>query len=100
MGVFARIFGRSKASEEASPAEAEASTVTVDSGAEAEEAAEPTAPTAPTGAEAEETAPAAAAETDGTDKADGTGTDEGVEIPKQQSADEAADSEAGEGARR
>ena len=98
MGVFARIFGRSKASEEASPAEAEASTVTVDS--EAEEAAEPTAPTASSGAEAEDTAPAAAAETDGTDKADGTGTDEGVEIPKQQSADEAADSEAGEGARR
>ncbi|MEV6665502.1 hypothetical protein [Streptomyces nigra] len=97
MGVFARIFGRSKASEEASPAEAEASTVTVDSGADAEEAAEPTAPSE---AEAEETAPAAAAETDGTDKADGTGTDEGVEIPKQQSADEAADSEAGEGARR
>ncbi|MGW7663560.1 hypothetical protein [Streptomyces sp. NPDC054756] len=94
MGVFARIFGRSKVSEEASSAEvgADAGTETAEPAAEA--AAETAEPSGPSGAEAEETAPAAAAGTDG------TGTDDGVEIPKQQSADEAADSEAGEGARR
>ncbi|MFE5188503.1 hypothetical protein [Streptomyces sp. NPDC056628] len=85
MGVFARIFGRSKVSEEASSSEPEAGTG----------AAEPAAePSGPSGAEAEETAPAAAADSEG------TGADDGVEIPKQQSADEAADSDAGEGARR
>ncbi|MFD7392369.1 hypothetical protein ACFV46_28290 [Streptomyces sp. NPDC059852] len=88
MGVFARIFGRSKVSEEASSAEAEAGTETAEPAAEAAE------PSGPSGAEVEETAPAAAADTEG------TGTDDGVEIPKQQSADEAADSETGEGARR
>ncbi|MEU6545063.1 hypothetical protein [Streptomyces sp. NPDC046859] len=79
MGVFARIFGRSKVSEEASSSEPEAGSGTAESSGRAE---------------AEAAAPAAAADSDG------TGTDDGVEIPKQQSADEAADSDAGEGARR
>jgi hypothetical protein len=89
MGVFARIFRRSKAAEEASTAEAQADTPTAEPAAE--EATE-----AKGEAEAkadEDTAQPVVSESV---EADG---DDGVEIPKQQSADEAADSEAGEGAR-
>lgn len=94
MGVFARIFGRSKATPETPDAEAQTGT-------------------APEGAEAAETEPAAkeavSAKAEGS-AGDGpeevsarsdVGTDdasEGSGIPKQQSAEEAADT-AGEGAR-
>lgn len=87
MGVFARLFRRSKATEEASTVEVQADTPT------AEQAAEETAEAkGSTEAQAEEPAPTAP-------ESVATGGDDGVEIPKQQSADEAADSEAGEGAR-
>ncbi|MER5181924.1 hypothetical protein ABT009_26820 [Streptomyces sp. NPDC002896] len=84
MGVFARFLRRSKGTEEASTAEAPAELLTAGSGAEAEEAKG--------SSEAEtEATPAADAEKN---------TAESVEIPKQQSAEEAADNEAGEGARK
>ncbi|MFE6194964.1 hypothetical protein [Streptomyces sp. NPDC057838] len=88
MGVFARLLRRSKATTEA-PA-AETGSDTAKSGSETEETAGPaeakTAEGAPEAAE-----PAAK----GTEVTDG----EGVDIPKQQSTDKAADNEAGEGAR-
>ncbi|WP_432196883.1 hypothetical protein [Streptomyces sp. bgisy027] len=88
MGVFARLFRRSKSTEEASTVEVQADTPT------AEQAAEETAEAkGSAGAEVEKAAQPTASESV---EADG---DDGVEIPKQQSADEAADSEAGEGAR-
>ncbi|MBX7553688.1 hypothetical protein [Streptomyces sp. NPDC004232] len=97
MGVFARIFGRSKATPETPDAVAQAG-VEPD-GAEAEEVES---------AAAEETASAEAKGTtgDGCEDASarsGAGADEtsdGSGIPKQQSAEEAADSATGEGARR
>lgn len=124
MGVFARLLRRSKATEEASTAETQADIPTAEPAAE--EAAEARGSTeakagAETGAgagagagtrtEAEsetqvkpqgEVGEAAAAkDTDGstaTEAVEDAGT-EGVGIPKQQSADDAADHEAGEGAR-
>ncbi|MFE6178511.1 hypothetical protein [Streptomyces sp. NPDC056464] len=88
MGVFARIFRRSKTTEAASTAEVQADTPTAEPAAEESAEAKGAAET-----KAEDAAQPAAAESV---EADG---DDGVEIPKQQSADEAADSEAGEGAR-
>ncbi|WP_328344096.1 hypothetical protein [Streptomyces violaceus] len=102
MGVFARLLRRSKATPEAPAAEAQ--TDTAKAGPEAEEAAETleakeaaetleakgadgTTEAAEAGAEAPAEAPAEATE------------GEGVDIPKQQSTDKAADNEAGEGAR-
>ncbi|WP_328844550.1 hypothetical protein [Streptomyces sp. NBC_00258] len=94
MGVFARLLRKdgpkSKGSEEASPAEAEAGTVTDESGADAEDAAKGSATAEP------ETSSGAATESAESDES----AAEGVEIPKQQSVEEAADSEAGEGARK
>ncbi|MFD3871537.1 gliding motility protein [Streptomyces sp. NPDC058623] len=75
MGVFSRFFGRKD----------EVTTETV--AAEADPAGTPVVETGPA-------APAEEAET-----AVGTPAAEAVEIPKQQSAEAAADSEAGEGAR-
>ncbi|MFE7273199.1 hypothetical protein [Streptomyces sp. NPDC057623] len=88
MGVFARIFRRSKTTEEASTVEAQADTPTAEPAAE--EAAETKGSVETKAEDAAESAAAESVEADG---------DDGVEIPKQQSADEAADSEAGEGAR-
>ncbi|MEY9994812.1 hypothetical protein ABIE67_006844 [Streptomyces sp. V4I8] len=85
MGVFARIFRRSKATEEASTVEAQADTPTAEPATEEAAEAKGSAET-----KTEDAAEPSAAEPD---------ADDGVEIPKQQSADEAADSEAGEGAR-
>jgi hypothetical protein len=114
MGVFARLLRRSKAREEASTAETQADIATAEPAAEeAAEAKGSTDATAEagtgTGAEgetqvepqAEVGETAAAKDTDGstaTEAVEDAGTDS-VEIPKQQSADEAADHEAGEGAR-
>ncbi|MFJ3925128.1 hypothetical protein [Streptomyces sp. NPDC090022] len=86
MGVFSR-FRRRKS--EASTEEAAAATPSAESvevvdgtdGAEETKAEEPVAGTA-------------------TEAAAGSTAPEGVEIPKQQSADKAADNEAGEGARK
>ncbi|MFP3987499.1 hypothetical protein U9R90_08330 [Streptomyces sp. E11-3] len=88
MGVFSRFRRKSKDTEEASTAEAQAATLTVEPAAEAaEEAVEASAEAAADGDDVPDTdADAASAE--------------GVEIPKQQSADEAADNEAGEAARK
>ncbi|MFF5515239.1 hypothetical protein [Streptomyces coeruleorubidus] len=87
MGVFARLLRRSKATEE-TPAEAQTDKATA--GTEAEETA---GAEAAKGAEGETEATESAAEA-----AEVTET-EGVDIPKQQSTDKAADNETGEGAR-
>lgn len=94
MGVFARLLRRSKATEEAPAAEVQADAVTAGSEAEKTEKASGTGEAAPAkeadGA-AESAAPAAAV-------AEAVET-EGVDIPKQQSTDKAADNEPGESAR-
>ena len=91
MGVFARLLGRSKATEEASTADEQSVAVT-DEPAAAETEAAKGSPEAGSGAETETTAEKT--------EAVAVPAAEGVEIPKQQSAEEAADSEAGEGARK
>ncbi|MFF6912338.1 hypothetical protein [Streptomyces sp. NPDC012466] len=88
MGVFARLFRRSKATAETPAAEARTDTATAEPETEAAETAE-----AKSGDGTGETAEPAAEAT-----AEVTET-EGVDIPKQQSTDKAADNEAGEGAR-
>ncbi|MEU3855012.1 hypothetical protein [Streptomyces sp. NPDC029554] len=90
MGVFARILRRSKATEEA-PA-AEAGSDATKAGSETEEAATAEAKAAEGAAD---TAEPTAEATQSGESAEG----EGVDIPKQQSTDKAADNEAGEGAR-
>ena len=89
MGVFARLLRRSKATEEASTAD-EAPRPSRDGRPRRRSTARPT-----------EVARRAEARgrADAAEHAGGRRPPEGVEIPKQQSADEAADSEAGEGAR-
>lgn len=93
MGVFARLFRKSKATDEASTAEAQADTPTAESAAQgADEAKGPRETTeSETKAEAGEAKAATAPEEPG------AGDD--VEIPKQQTAEQAADNEAGESAR-
>ncbi|CAL9603303.1 hypothetical protein SUDANB176_05477 [Streptomyces sp. enrichment culture] len=98
MGVFARIFRRSKATEETRTDEVRTGETRADETRTGEAAAEPKAEDATeaaemtTSAEASKTAEPAVKEAD-----EVTGTDS-VEIPKQQSSG-AADSESGEGAR-
>ncbi|GAA3058098.1 hypothetical protein [Streptomyces glomeratus] len=85
MGVFARLFRRSSTTKEAQSAVTEAAQTTAGTEAEATDEAKGAAE-AGTGSEtvARETAPAG---------------DDGVAIPRQQSAAEAAETEAEEGAR-
>ena len=90
MGVFARLLRRSKATEEASTAEPQAGTQTVEPAAEAAEAKGLAETEVPTGAETDPTAEAP--------ESVETASAEDVEIPKQQSAEDAADTEAGKGA--
>jgi hypothetical protein len=94
MGVFARLLRKdgpkSKGPKEASTAEAQADTLMAESGADTEEAAKGSA-------EAEPETESAAATASATAESDESAAD-GVDIPKQQSAEEAADSDAGEGA--
>ncbi|EFH28904.1 predicted protein [Streptomyces sviceus ATCC 29083] len=124
MGVFARLLRRSKATEEASTAETQADILTAEPAAEAAaEAKGSTDAEADAGAGTEVGTEAAAgtgtevegdarAEVEVTETATAEGTDgptateavedaaaEGVEIPKQQSAEATADHETGEGAR-
>jgi hypothetical protein len=87
MGVFSRFRRKSKTAAEASTEEATASTLTADSPIECSSEAE----ASKDAAEVTEAADAEVSE---------TAAAEGVEIPKQQSAEEAADNEAGEGARK
>ncbi|OWA18178.1 hypothetical protein B9W64_09195 [Streptomyces sp. CS159] len=91
MGVFARLFRRSKGTEETSVAETR--TDTPDAGSTADV----------TTAEAAETADAGPRNTAEADEAAGAtaegGDSESVGIPKQQSAGEAVDNEADKGAR-
>ncbi|WP_217163770.1 hypothetical protein [Streptomyces sp. AC512_CC834] len=93
MGVFARLFRRSKTTEEASAAEKR--TDTPDTGLAAEENTAEAVGTTDAGprntAEADE-APGAAGAAE-------AGDSDGVGIPKQQSAGEAVDNEADKGAR-
>ena len=99
MGVFARLLRRSKATEEASVAEAQADTTTAGPGAE--EAAEAKG-SAEAGvverteaeAEVEVEAEQTVAQTRTVAQTAEADSGDGVEIPKQQSAEEAADSEA------
>ncbi|MGC0412524.1 putative membrane protein [Streptomyces sp. SAI-195] len=91
MGVFARLFRRSKNTEEASAAETRTDTPDTEAAAEVKAAeAEETVEAGPRNtAEADETGGAAAE----------SGDSESVGIPKQQSAGEAVDNEADKGAR-
>lgn len=91
MGVFARLLRRSKATEDASAAEPRTDTESGGSGAE-----EPVV-TAVTEADSGTVATEAGAPEGG--EAGPAGAAGATEIPKQQSADEAADNEAGDGAR-
>ncbi|CAL9580041.1 hypothetical protein [Streptomyces sp. enrichment culture] len=92
MGVFARLLRRSKATEETSTAEAPAAEPATGAEAAEADAASGTSKTAPEPAEA-----VAGAVTESSAKESGADADT-VGIPKQQSAEEAADNEAGEGA--
>ncbi|MEU1869076.1 hypothetical protein AB0D47_07095 [Streptomyces sp. NPDC048376] len=91
MGVFARLFRRSKNTEEASAAETRTDTPDTEVAAEVK------------AAEAEETVEAGPRNTAETDEPGGaaaeSGDSESVGIPKQQSAGEAVDNEADKGAR-
>ncbi|MFD5339591.1 hypothetical protein [Streptomyces hawaiiensis] len=88
MGVFARILRRSKATAETPAAEAQTDTAKAGPEAEAAESAE----TKGTDGAEEAAEPAGEATAEATES-------EGVDIPKQQSTEKAADNEAGEGAR-
>ncbi|MER7741329.1 hypothetical protein ABTX34_23885 [Streptomyces sp. NPDC096538] len=88
MGVFARLFRRSKTTEETSSAEARTDGTTAGTGTD--DAAATAQPEAAT--EAPETSGSAAKESDE------VAVTENVDIPKQQSG-KAAESEAGDGAR-
>lgn len=88
MGVFARLLRRSKATAETPAAEAQTDTAKAGPEAEAAEAAE----TKGTERAEEAAEPAGEAAAEVTES-------EGVDIPKQQSTEKAADNEAGEGAR-
>ncbi|MFF9117455.1 hypothetical protein ACF09Y_17915 [Streptomyces massasporeus] len=91
MGVFARLLRRSKATAETPAAEAQTDTAKAGPETEATEAAE----TKGTGGAEEAAEPAAEA----IPEASKSTESEGVDIPKQQSTEKAADNEAGEGAR-
>ncbi|WP_447040376.1 hypothetical protein [Streptomyces sp. DSM 118878] len=113
MGVFARFRRKAKGGDEESTTGSGAATPTAES--ESAEVSATPATASPEAVSAEEkpaegagddTKSAAAdgkvtqtAESAGTDAADSADSADGVEIPKQQSADEAADNEADEGAR-
>lgn len=90
MGVFARLLGRSKATEEASTAAVQADTPTADTEAEVTEEAKGSSEKSE-GSESEGGAAAS-------ESAEATAKDD-VEIPQQQTAEKAADNEAGESAR-
>ncbi|MFD8234320.1 hypothetical protein ACFV20_20885 [Streptomyces sp. NPDC059696] len=101
MGVFARLLRRSKATAETPAAEVQADAAKAGTETEAETAEAQTA-------EAQTAEAAGATEAKGTDAEAVTpareagaevGETEGVDIPKQQSTEKAADNEAGEGAR-
>ncbi|MFE5028518.1 hypothetical protein ACFRAO_35765 [Streptomyces sp. NPDC056656] len=95
MGVFARFRRKSKDAEEASTTEAQADTLTA--GPEAEDSSSGTSEAADTSAATDAAKPEAS--TEAADSPEPAAA-EPVEIPKQQSAEQAADSEAGEGARK
>ncbi|MFE5757907.1 hypothetical protein ACIP4Q_33740 [Streptomyces massasporeus] len=94
MGVFARLLRRSKATAETPAAEAQTDTAKAGPETEAAEAAE----TKGTDGAEEAAEPTAEATTEASKSTDSTES-EGVDIPKQQSTEKAADNEAGEGAR-
>lgn len=85
MGVFARLLGRSKATEEASTAAVQADTPTADTEAEVTEEAKGSSEKSE-GSESEGGAAAS-------EPAEATAKDD-VEIPQQQTAEKAADNEA------
>lgn len=91
MGVFDRLLRRSKATEEASTADTQTDTQPAED--RTAEAADEVSETE-AGAGVQE-----AAETTATEVVEAADGVDSVEIPKQQSAEAAADNEAGEGAR-
>ncbi|MEU1851043.1 hypothetical protein ABZ499_17630 [Streptomyces sp. NPDC019990] len=91
MGILARLFRRSKATEQAPAAEAQTDAATAGSEAEKASGTEEAAPVREADGAADSDGPAAAAAE--------TGETGGVDIPQQQSTDKAADNEAGESAR-
>ncbi|MER5576774.1 hypothetical protein [Streptomyces massasporeus] len=91
MGVFVRLLRRSKATAETPAAEAQTDTAKAEPETEAAEAAE----TKGTDGAEEAAEPTAEATTEASTSTES----EGVDIPKQQSTEKAADNEAGEGAR-
>ncbi|MFC9460983.1 hypothetical protein ACFRAI_45295 [Streptomyces sp. NPDC056637] len=98
MGVFARFRRKSKDTEAASTAEAQAATLTAEPEAEGSSPeTSGTSETADTSAAADTTAPEESTEAAGTPE---PAAAEPVEIPKQQSAEEAADNGAGDSARK
>ena len=99
MGVFSWFRSKPAAAEEA-PAAGEAVTAPAPAAGASPQEPEVSEGAAETAAELEPAAPTAevTAEVTADPVEDGAAV-EGVEIPKQQSAEEAADSEAGEGAR-
>jgi hypothetical protein len=88
MGVFARLFPRSRTTEEVRPSEAEAPQPTA-----------PAQPQAPDEAKDPITSGTEAAPRVTVEEPAQAAVEEGVGIPRQQSADMAADREADEGAR-
>lgn len=110
MGVFARLLGRSKATREASAAAAKAGTQPVGAGAEESRSAAPRAKgvgaarvPGSSGREGEgsgQDADEGRADVAARQGADAEDASEGSGIPRQQSAEEAADSETGEGVRK
>ncbi|MFD7245743.1 MULTISPECIES: hypothetical protein [Streptomyces] len=91
MGVFARLLRRSKATAETPAAETQSDTAKAGPETETAEAAE----TKGTDGAEEAAEPTAEATTEASKSTES----EGVDIPKQQSTEKAADNEAGEGAR-
>lgn len=104
MGVFTRLFRRSKAAEasvaeEASAAEEQGDVVTLDSEVAVAAEGEPGTPASETASGTAEAGTEDAAEPVTDAGAAGSPGADSVDIPKQQSADETAGQEAGEGAR-
>ncbi|MCX5203777.1 hypothetical protein OG897_20245 [Streptomyces sp. NBC_00237] len=104
MGVFAMFRRKSKDTAEASTEEEQTGTPTADSPEVTAAAGNPAdvkaGSEAPEGASAEVTDDATKAVPEAADAVADAPDAEGLEIPKQQSADEAADNEVGESARK
>ena len=102
MGIFTRFLRRSKAAEEAPTAEATEQGTTSTAAEVAAEGPEETKGSDEAKGSPETAGPEAEAEGDACDRAraEESSASDDVEIPQQQTAEKAADNEAGEGARK